>query len=163
LSRRLRWHSRAIVAAIALLLVALGTLCAVGYALSQPALARLGMPPSDLGAEVVQIRRGTGPPLAGWLARGVAGRGAVLLLHPLRGNRASMLGRARFLHRAGYTVLLVDLPAHGESAGDRITFGVRESDGARAALDYLRRAAPDWLAGPSQIRHSHGWSAVQCG
>ena len=146
-----------------LLVVALGTLWAIGFALSQPARARLGMPPSELGAEVVQIRRGAGPPLAGWLARGVAGRGAVLLLHPLRGNRASMLGRARFLHRAGYTVLLVDLPAHGESAGDRITFGVRESDGARAALDYLRRAAPDWLAGPSQIRHSHGWSAVQCG
>jgi alpha-beta hydrolase superfamily lysophospholipase len=53
-----------------------------------------------------------------------------------------MVGRARFLHRAGYTVLLVDLPGHGESMGDRITFGVRESDGVRAALDYLRRAAP---------------------
>lgn len=127
---------------MALLLVALGTLWAVGYALSRPARARLDMPPSDLGAEVVQIQRGTGPPLAGWLARGRQGYGAVLLLHPLRGNRASMVGRARFLHRAGYTVLLIDLPAHGESAGDRITFGARESDGARAALGYLRRAAP---------------------
>jgi fermentation-respiration switch protein FrsA (DUF1100 family) len=64
-----------------------------------------------------------------------------LLLHPLRGNRDAMVTRARFLYRAGYTVLLVDLPAHGESGGDRITFGARESDGARAALSYLRRAA----------------------
>lgn len=53
-----------------------------------------------------------------------------------------MVGRARFLLRAGYTVLLVDLPGHGESDGARITFGLRESEGARAALAYLRRMAP---------------------
>jgi fermentation-respiration switch protein FrsA (DUF1100 family) len=54
-----------------------------------------------------------------------------------------MLGRAGALHRAGYTVLLVDLQAHGESAGERITFGARESLDAGAALAHLRRASPD--------------------
>jgi fermentation-respiration switch protein FrsA (DUF1100 family) len=66
----------------------------------------------------------------------------VLLLHGVGANRSAMLTRARVLRRAGYTVLLVDLPAHGESAGDRITFGARESEGARAALAYLHRAVP---------------------
>jgi fermentation-respiration switch protein FrsA (DUF1100 family) len=53
-----------------------------------------------------------------------------------------MVERARFLRHAGYTVLLVDLQAHGESAGQWITFGARESEDARAALAALRRLAP---------------------
>ncbi|QNA87827.1 alpha/beta hydrolase [Massilia sp. Dwa41.01b] len=53
-----------------------------------------------------------------------------------------MLGRARFLNAAGYGVLLVDLPGHGESAAPVITFGLREADGVRAALAYLEREAP---------------------
>lgn len=53
-----------------------------------------------------------------------------------------MLGHARFLRRAGYSVLLIDLPAHGESSGASISFGARESEGARAGLAYLRRAVP---------------------
>jgi fermentation-respiration switch protein FrsA (DUF1100 family) len=131
-----------LVIAGALFLLGIGGLWLVGYALSRPAPARLGTAPADLGAETVRISRVGGAPLVGWLARGATGQGAVLLLHPLRGNRGVMVTRARFLHRAGFTVLLVDLPAHGESVGNRITFGARESAGAQAALAYLHRAAP---------------------
>lgn len=53
-----------------------------------------------------------------------------------------MIGRARFLQRAGYAVMLIDLPAHGESSGDRITFGLREAEGVKAALGFLRRELP---------------------
>ena len=53
-----------------------------------------------------------------------------------------MVGRARFLHRHGYSVLLFDLQAHGESVGDRITFGYLESDDARAAIAFMRRRLP---------------------
>jgi len=132
----------AILAAVALTLVTLSAWWAAGDALTRAARAELGAPPADLGAETVRIQAAAGPTVVGWLARGVPGTGAVLLLHPVRANRAAMLSRARFLHRDGYTVLLIDLPAHGESPGERITFGARESDGARAALGYLRRAAP---------------------
>jgi fermentation-respiration switch protein FrsA (DUF1100 family) len=50
-----------------------------------------------------------------------------------------MLDRARFLHRAGYSVFLFDFQAHGESPGRRITFGANESLDALAAVKYLRR------------------------
>lgn len=76
------------------------------------------------------------------MMRGAQGAGAVLLLHGVRGNRLQMLGRARFLSRLGYGVLLIDQQAHGESAGERISFGVREADGVRAALAFLKREQP---------------------
>ena len=53
-----------------------------------------------------------------------------------------MVERARFLHAAGYTVLLFDSRAHGESGGERITFGYLESLDARAILGFVRRQMP---------------------
>jgi fermentation-respiration switch protein FrsA (DUF1100 family) len=67
----------------------------------------------------------------------------VLLLHGVRGDRRDMLSRAEFLRNRGYSVLLIDLQAHGESPGDRITFGARESQDVTAALVNLQR----WLPG----------------
>jgi fermentation-respiration switch protein FrsA (DUF1100 family) len=54
-----------------------------------------------------------------------------------------MLGRARFLHGAGYSVLLFDAQAHGESTGDRITFGHFEALDAVAAVSFATERAPD--------------------
>lgn len=145
-SRRLffRWA----LALLAILVAAgLGGAWVLATMLSRPASARLNAAPPDLGAEAVRIPLPDGGVLAAWLAHGDPGRGAVLFLHEVRGNRSTMLGRARVLRNAGYTVLLVDLPAHGESPGDRITFGARESAGTRAALEYLRRVAPSERVG----------------
>src|SRR5215471_463760 len=68
--------------------------------------------------------------------------GAVVLMHGYGGDRTSMLDRARFLSRAGYTVLLFDFQASGESPGKHITFGYLESRDARAAVNFLRSRAP---------------------
>ena len=38
--------------------------------------------------------------------------------------------------------MLLDLPSHGESSGDRITFGLREADGVTAAMAWLRSTLP---------------------
>ena len=69
----------------------------------------------------------------GWLLRGVRGHGMVLLVHSLRSNRVEMLSRARFLNQQGYGVLLIDLRAHGETPGERITFGIQEAEDVDAA------------------------------
>jgi alpha-beta hydrolase superfamily lysophospholipase len=81
--------------------------------------------------------------VVGWWAVGEPGKGAVLLLHGVRADRTQMLQRALFLRREGYATLLIDLPAHGESDGDQITFGARESAGVSAALAFLRRELPN--------------------
>jgi uncharacterized protein len=123
-------------------LVAVLVAAAAGEVLSHPASRAVGQPPPDLRASSVRIP--TVPPayVAGWFARGTPGSGAVLLLHGVRSDRTQMVGRARFLNTAGYSVLLIDLPAHGESPGDRITFGAREGTAVKAALTFLRTELP---------------------
>lgn len=133
---------RAAIALLAVFLVGLTFVFGVGEVLSQAATRTVGPPPSDLHASDVRIPLSPSGTVAGWFAPGTAGAGAVLLLHGVRSNRTQMLGRAKFLHANAYSVLLVDLPAHGESSGERITFGAREGAGVLAALSYLRREAP---------------------
>lgn len=112
-----------------------------GEMLSRPAVKHIGEAPTDLHAVRVSIN-GPSSLVSGWLSQGTKGHGAVLLLHGVRSDRRQMLERARLFARQGYAVLLIDLPAHGESAGERITFGLREADGVKAALGYLRRKLP---------------------
>lgn len=110
--------------------------------LTNPAPRPIGPPPADLHATDVRIPAADGGHVAGWHVPGKPGAGAVLLLHGIRSDRRQMLPRARFLAAAGYAVLLIDLPAHGESSGERITFGRHEAMGVSAALDELQRRSP---------------------
>ena len=143
MSRRVRRFGWKTLLAGAVAVTAVGALAGVGEVLSAPARAVVGAAPADLHAIDVAIPARHSPlQVKGWLVRGQPGHGAVLLLHGVRANRTAMVGRARFLARAGYTVLLIDLPAHGESGGERITFGAREKDGVNAALAWLRVQAP---------------------
>lgn len=147
-------------AAIAMLTMAFAALAGawiVGGVLTHPARAVIGVPPADFPARDVSIKSSSGALVHGWFAPG-PGRGAVLLLHGVRANRLSMLDRARFLHDAGYSVMLIDFQASGESSGDAITFGYLESRDAAAALAELRRLAPGERVGV--IGTSLGGAAV---
>lgn len=64
-------------------------------------------------------------------------RALVILTHGFGENRTQMLPPARFLARHGYGILLFDWRSHGESDGDISTWGYREQDDLRAALDFL--------------------------
>lgn len=144
---RPRRHRRAVVAcgALALALTTLlgAVLFTAGEVLSAPAPASIGRPPAALlDAQVVGFDSEAGGRIAGWFARGAPGRGAVLLLHGVRGDRRQMLARAQALHGRGYSVLLIDLPAHGESSGVRISFGHHEAEGVRASLRFLAQTLP---------------------
>ncbi len=57
-------------------------------------------------------------------------------------SRVEMLSRAKFLNAQGYGVFLIDLQGHGETFGDRITFGARESEDVEAAVAFLRKSFP---------------------
>jgi pimeloyl-ACP methyl ester carboxylesterase len=115
---------------------------ASGCVLARPARSIVGNAPVTLGARTVVFPSRSGSAIRAWLAPGRRGAGAVLLLHGMGGNRASMLARAAFLHQAGFTILAPDFQAHGESPGRHITFGELESLDAAAALAFLRASAP---------------------
>jgi alpha-beta hydrolase superfamily lysophospholipase len=118
-------------------------LIAAGQLLSAPVRAHIGDAPPDLGAVRMELPLREGGKAVGWFARGRPHGAAVLLLHGVRASRTQMLARARFLHSAGYSVLLIDLPAHGESSGPYISFGgKREQEAVQAALAQLRRELP---------------------
>ena len=114
----------------------------VGGELAAPAPAAIGPPPSDLPAAEVRIPSPSGSTLSGWFVPGSDKRGVILLFHPYRDNRLAMLDRARFLRRAGYSILLVDFQAHGESPGEHITFGRLESRDVQAAVEHVLRRRP---------------------
>jgi alpha-beta hydrolase superfamily lysophospholipase len=114
----------------------------VGTSLSAPARRSAGSLPADLNGSAVEFRSDSGATLRGWFLPGEKGRGAVVLMHGVRGSRLNMLSRARFLSAAGYAVLLFDFQAHGESTGAAITTGYLESRDARAAVDFVRSQAP---------------------
>jgi fermentation-respiration switch protein FrsA (DUF1100 family) len=129
---------------LAALVVVAGALSVywAGGQLVAPAPREIGTPPADLPGRALKVPSPAAGVLKGWLVPGRRDGGAVLLLHGVRASRLDMLGRARFLHARGYTVMLFDSRAHGESGGQRITFGYLESLDARVLLGALRQAAP---------------------
>lgn len=50
-----------------------------------------------------------------------------------------MLDRDRFLSSEGYSILLIDLQAHGESEDERIPLGLKECESVKAAVRFLQR------------------------
>jgi len=97
--------------------------------------------PAGFEARTVSIP-GAGHAVAGWWVDEGQGSPVILLVHGIRADRFSMVTRAQLLTRHGFSVLLIDLQAHGETPGTAITLGYRESADVVAARDWIRRTAP---------------------
>lgn len=119
----------------------------LGSALANPQQCPIVAPPTGLALESIQIPAKNGYSIAGWFIQGQNSKPGVLLLHSVRSNRLEMIGRAGFLNKAGYSVLLIDMQAHGETPGEHITFGYRESFDAHTALNYLKSRIPGQKVG----------------
>ncbi len=118
-----------------------GGLSYAGWRLCMPEHAK-PIASNDMPVESVSIESNSGSIIKGWKLNGIKNKGVVILLHSLRSNRGSMVDRARFLWRNGYSVLLFDFQAHGESEGKKITFGYLESKDVESIYQYCKRAYP---------------------
>lgn len=107
-----------------------------GTHLTRPAPSEPGPPPA--GASAVQFASDSASNLHGWWFPAAAPRGTVVLMHGLRASRTAMLNRARLVNALDLNALTFDFQAHGESAGEAITFGYLESHDARAAVAFAR-------------------------
>jgi uncharacterized protein len=84
----------------------------------------------------------SGTTIAGWYASSKDSRATIILLHAIRADRRSMVTRAKLFFDAGYSVLLIDMQAHGESPGRNVTAGYLERHDVRAAVDFVKEKNP---------------------
>lgn len=101
--------------------------------------------------EHVQITSYDGLRLHGRLLRGKAGK-TVLLVHGYRSSGENdFAGIVDYYVNAGFSVLLIDLRAHGDSEGKRLFFGVRERYDVQRWAEFALRECPGplWLHGVS--------------
>ena len=118
----------------------------VASELVKPRNLEVGTPPISLpislGLVPVSFDSESGGKIFGWHGRAKESRGVILLLHGIRSNRTAMVERARFLTEQSFSVLLIDLQAHGESLGKEITVGYREKYDVRAAVSFAKSQHP---------------------
>jgi uncharacterized protein len=94
---------------------------------------RLG---DHLPREDVRFTSQDGTTFAAWFIPGARTR-TILILHGYTACKNDMLSHAAFLHDAGYSLLLLDLRACGDSGGAAVTLGGKERDDVQAAIAYL--------------------------
>jgi fermentation-respiration switch protein FrsA (DUF1100 family) len=109
------------------------------YLAVHPPRERLSLTPDELGLAYEEVAFATddGLQLRGWFLPSRQGRAAVILGHGFTRSRQELLDVAAMLHRNCYNVLLFDWRAHGESEGERTTFGYKEVQDVAAALDFV--------------------------
>src|SRR5579863_6716466 len=82
-----------------------------------------------------------GAQLRGWKVRPEKPNGAwVLLFHGVADNRVGAIGQSELLLYAGYSVVMMDQRALGESGGEMATYGWLERNDTRAVIDALAAA-----------------------
>lgn len=91
--------------------------------------------PSDLPLEATTILADDGVRLRVWVAPRTDAKATVICVHGWGTNHTEMEWRAGRLHRAGYSVVLFDFRACGESGGRMCSAGVHEMRDLRAVVD----------------------------
>lgn len=137
--RILRWM---LIAFCVLLSVSLIAAWVVGGKLIAPA-NRPVLAPSDLPFAEFTIESDSGSTIAGWSLSKERGDPVVILLHPIRSNRTAMLERARLFHESGFSIIMIDLQAHGESPGENITLGYLEKHDVVESVGYAKEKFPE--------------------
>ncbi len=133
----------------------------VGYLvaarLSAPVRKPLEGTPAGVGLRYreVGLRSTDGLSLRAWWIERAGSSRAAVLVHGLGGDRSDLhvVETALVYERAGFSVLMIDLRAHGESEGERVTVGYREVRDVRGALSWLEERGYE----PGDVV-LHGWS-----
>lgn len=116
------------------------------YVNTHPPKYPLHIPPSRyrVSYETVTFKSEDGIELKGWFVKPAAPRPqspAVIICHGVGANKSDFTDLAVSLSRRGYSVLLFDFRAHGESGGRRTSLGLHEQKDIAAAHDFVRARA----------------------
>ena len=142
--KALRWI---VIGLLLLLIIAyLGIGAVAANILTQPKRAfdpALNPGAYDLEYEDVRLpARGDGLEIAAWYVPSEQNERVIILVHGRDNSRSSgfaslFVAFSKELHEAGFSVMLIDLRGHGESAEARFTFGIKERQDVLGAVDWL--------------------------
>ncbi len=101
--------------------------------------------PSSYHVEYQDVQfpaRGDETQIAAWYLPNDESTRAVILVHGRDASKqnaisGNLVKLAASLHEAGFSVLMIDMRGHGESEGDRYSFGVYERRDVLGAVDFL--------------------------
>jgi uncharacterized protein len=133
----------------------------IGYVvaarLSAPVRQPVERTPADVGLDYreVVVRSSDGLSLSAWWVDKAGSSRAAVLAHGWAGDKSELhvVETALVYHQVGFSVLMLDLRAHGGSEGERVTLGYREVRDVRGALSWLEERG----FSPQEVV-LHGWS-----
>lgn len=109
-----------------------------GRELTNPHRTPVGAPPAVAGLRRVELGLDSGASVRGWYVPS-RNRAAVVLAHGHTANRSQMSAELALLAARGFGVLAFDFPGHGESDGERVTWGPAEREALRTAIEFVGR------------------------
>lgn len=88
--------------------------------------------------------------------------GTIIMVHGFDMNKSGMLSRAKYFHDLGFSILLPDLRARGESGGDKASRGATNANDIEAIYKYYMQ----WMKNYGKVTFygfSHGGRAILFG
>ncbi len=77
--------------------------------------------------------------IASWMIESTNPKGIIILLSGIQNPSVTAFsGYARMLKDNGYSSLLIEMRSHGESEGNKISFGMEEWIDVKAGVDYIK-------------------------
>jgi uncharacterized protein len=92
----------------------------------------------DLPFEDVALYTDAKLKISGWLFRNDSTEKGAILFHGHGGTKGSLVKQAQFFHKLGYSVLVIDFRAHGDSDGTTCTVGFKESEEVNVAFNMMK-------------------------
>jgi len=92
----------------------------------------------DIAFETIRFKTDDQVEIHSWFCLNNSQAPTILVCHGLGSSKHAMLVHASYLVRTGYNVLLFDFRAHGESGGQKTSFGYLEQNDFVAAIEYLK-------------------------
>jgi len=74
----------------------------------------------------------------GWYSTADSAKGCVIFFHGYTANKGMLINEAEQFRSWGYNVLLIDFRAHGNSSGNKTSFGVKETEEVEKAFKFAQ-------------------------
>lgn len=127
----------------------------------RPKLDLMSSNPSDfnLSYEAFNVTTSDSINIASWFIPNELKKGTVLMIHGFNMNKSHMLKRASFFYEKGFSILLLDLRARGESGGDKASTGYKNALEVAEIYNYYKNNFSNY-GDITLYGFSHGGRAV---